>query len=110
VVGDSTSTSIVHADLPGGRVDILPTHTYFAYKAGQVVPGAPADMVLAREFDNGKVLYRTSFGGKDPSFFYADPVVIELEQPMRVMDQTGEFGECVVQVELDGYEGLILSY
>lgn len=110
VVGDSTSTSIVHADLPSGIVDILPTHTYFAYKAGQVVPGAPADMVLAREFSNGKVLYRTSFDGKDPDFFYAVPVVIELEQPMRVMDQTGEFGEYVDQVVLKGYDGLILSY
>lgn len=110
IVGDSTSTFLVHADLPGGMIDIQPTYTYFAYQAGQVVPGAPADMVLARDFTNGRVLYRTSFGGKDPNFFAAAPVVINLEQPMRILDHSGVLGQYVTQVELEGYEGLILSY
>lgn len=79
-------------------------------QAGITVPGAPADMVLARDFTNGRVLYRTSFSGKDPNFFAAAPVVINLEQPMRILDHSGVLGQYVTQVELKGYEGLILSY
>ncbi|WP_194435735.1 hypothetical protein [Vibrio fluminensis] len=111
IVGDSTATSVVHADLPNGATQLLPTYTYFAYQSErQVVTGAPEEMVLAREFSKGRVLYRTDFSGRNADYYSAEPITITLPQPMRVVDSQGNIGDYVSQVEIGGYQGMILLY
>ncbi|WP_139312202.1 hypothetical protein [Vibrio ponticus] len=111
IVGDSTATSVMHADLPNGATKLLPTYTYFAYQSErQVVNGAPEEMVLAREFSKGRVLYRTDFSGRNAAYYSAEPITITLPQPMRVVDSQGNIGDYVSQVEMGGYQGMILLY
>lgn len=111
IVGNSANPEVVHADLPEGIEYITPTHTYFLYRSAQnVVSGGPAEMVLAREFTKGKVLYRTDFHGKNRDYYSAQPVTITLDEPMRPVDQHGNVGDYVSEVELAGYQGLFLLY
>lgn len=111
IVGNSASEQAIHPDLPGSAVYVKPTYTYFAYRsANNVIPGAPVEMVLAREFENGRVLYRTDFGGKNPDYFNAPTITIDLAVPMRPVDANGNIGAYVSQIEIGGYEGLFLLY
>ena len=105
IVGDSTSLTVVHPELPNGLLEVKPTFTYFAYQSGQVIPGAPADMVLAREFEHGRVLYRTDFSGKSQSFYAVTPITIQLDQPMRPVLANGEVGEYVTEITVGGIKG-----
>ncbi|KAB1458249.1 hypothetical protein [Vibrio panuliri] len=111
IVGDSTSNAVFHADLPNGMVEVLPTYVYFLYQSEQqVVQGGPQEMVLAREFTNGRVLYRTDFFGRNQDYYSAEPIRITLEQPMRPVDGQGNIGNYVNQIEIGGYQGMILLY
>lgn len=111
IIGDSTMNEAVHNDLPDGVAEIDPTYTYFAYRSDRdVVQGGPEEMVLAREFTKGRVLYRTDFHGKNADYFSAPKLTILLEKPMRPVDSNGNIGDYVTQVEIGGYEGLFLLY
>jgi len=102
---------VVHADLPNGLTHLSPTYTYFLYQSERlVVAGGPEDMVLAREFDKGRVLYRTDFNGKNVSFYDASKLTITLDVPMKPVDANGNIGEYVNEIEIGGYEGLFLLY
>jgi hypothetical protein len=109
IVGDSSMSELVHQDLPNGMAHVMPTHTYFAYQSeNQVVSGGPEEMVLARQFEKGLVLYRTDFHGRNPSYFSEPLITIQLGQQMRPIDADGKLGEPVTEVQIGGYQGLIL--
>lgn len=111
IVGDSTKHQVVHADLPNGKVQLLPTYTYFLYRSEtNIVEGGPQEMVLAREFEHGRVLFRTDFYGKNPDFYSAPKLNIPLKKPMRPVDTNGNIGDYVKEVTLSGYQGLLLLY
>lgn len=111
IVGDTSMNEMVHQDLPNGMTHVLPTFTYFIFQSEeQVVAGGPEDMVLAREFDHGRVLYRTDFHGKSASFYETEKLTITLDVPMKPVDADGNIGEYVNQIEIGGYEGLFLLY
>ena len=111
VIGDSSMNEVVHADLPDGITYVSPTFTYFAYRSeNNVVAQGPAEMVLAREFSKGRVLYRTDFFGKNVDYFSAPKITITLDEPMRPVDKDGNIGDYVSQIEIGGYEGLFLLY
>ncbi|CAK1863991.1 hypothetical protein F0248_10240 [Vibrio crassostreae] len=111
IVGDASMNEMVHADLHDGMTHVLPTFTYFMYQSeNQVVAGGPEDMVLAREFDKGRVLYRTDFHGKNASFYETEKLTVVLDVPMKPVDANGNIGEYVTQIEIGGYEGLFLLY
>ncbi|WP_122053410.1 hypothetical protein [Vibrio sp. Evd11] len=111
IVGDSSMNEVVHADLPNGLTHLSPTHTYFLYQSARsVVAGGPEDMVLAREFSNGRVLYRTDFHGKNMSFYETPKLTITLDVPMKPVDGNGNIGEYVTEIQIGGYEGLFLLY
>ncbi|NMV21785.1 hypothetical protein HKB23_05135, partial [Vibrio parahaemolyticus] len=83
-------SKVAHPDLPNGAIDLLPTHTYFAYHSDDmVVVHGPTEMVLAREFTKGRVLYRTDFFGKNIDYFTSPKMTIVLPEPMRPVDQDG---------------------
>ena len=109
IVGDSAMTELVHQDLPNGMTHVMPTHTYFAYQSeNQVVNGGPEEMVLARQFEKGLVLYRTDFYGRNVSYFSEPLITVQLGKPMRPVDANGNLGDPVTQVQIGGYQGLIL--
>ncbi|MHA2879258.1 hypothetical protein ACXZ7R_23065 [Vibrio campbellii] len=111
IIGDSTMNEVVHTDLPGDITYLYPTYTYFAYRAStDVVAQGPSEMVLAREFTNGRVLYRTDFFGKNADYFSAPKITITLDKPMRPVDKDGNIGDYVSHIEIGGYEGLFLLY
>ncbi|MFS1504088.1 hypothetical protein BCU13_011840 [Vibrio lentus] len=111
IVGDSSMNEVVHADLPNGLTHLSPTHTYFLYQSARsVVTGGPEDMVLARGFSNGRVLYRTDFHGKNMSFYETPKLTITLDVPMKPVDENGNIGEYVTEIQIGGYEGLFLLY
>ena len=111
IIGDSTMNKVEHVDLPGDITYLYPTYTYFAYRSStDVVAQGPSEMVLAREFTNGRVLYRTDFFGKNANYFSAPKITITLDKPMRPVDKDGNIGDYVSQIEIGGYEGLLLLY
>lgn len=111
IVGDSSQTQVTHSDLPNGGVSLLPTYTYFLYQSDEhIVEGGPKDMVLAREFEHGRVLYRTDFYGKNVDFYAAPKINIQLDKPMKPVDVNGKVGEYVDAVQISGYQGLFLLY
>ncbi|WP_045454625.1 hypothetical protein [Vibrio campbellii] len=111
IIGDSTMNEVVHTDLPGDITYLYPTYTYFTYRAStDVVAQGPSEMVLAREFTNGRVLYRTDFFGKNADYFSAPKITITLDKPMRPVDKDGNIGDYVSHIEIGGYEGLFLLY
>ena len=111
VVGDSTMGKVTHPDLPNGVTHLLPTYTYFLRRSERsIVSGGPEEMVLAREFSKGRVLYRTDFFGGIPAFYNSQKLRIKLDVPMRPVDSHGNIGDYVREVEIGGYEGLFLLY
>ena len=111
IIGNSSMDEVVHSDLPDGVTYLKPTYTYFIYKsANSVVNGGPEEMVLAREFSKGRVLYRTDFHGKNADYFSSPKLTISLEVPMRPVDSNGNIGEYTNEIEISGYEGLFLLY
>ena len=111
IIDDSTMNEAIHNDLPDGVAEIDPTYTYFTYRSDHdVVQGGQEEMVLAREFTKGRVLYCTDFHGKNADYFSAPKLTISLEKPMRPVDSNRNIGDYVTQVEIGGYEGLFLLY
>lgn len=111
IVGNASQSRIDHPDLPNGKVSLLPTHAYFLYQSNkQVVKGGPEDMVIAREFEHGRVLYRTDFYGKNADFYTAEKISIRLDPPMKPVSANGKVGEYLDEVQIGGYQGLILLY
>ncbi|MFM2643400.1 hypothetical protein AAFX33_19835 [Vibrio chagasii] len=111
IVGNTSQTQVAHQELPYGKVSLLPTHAYFLYQSDkQVVEGGPADMVIAREFEHGRVLYRTDFYGKNADFYAAEKISIRLDPPMKPVNADGRVGEYIDEVQIGGYQGLILLY
>ena len=111
IVGDSSANKVAHSDLPDGTVQLLPTYIYFLHKSERdVVDGGPEQMVLAREFSKGRVVYRTDFHGRNPDFYNTARLRITLEAPMRPVDRHGNIGDYVNEIEIGGYEGLFLLY
>lgn len=109
IVADSTSTQIIHQDFNGGSLGALPTFTYYMDRSNsEIVPDGPTQMVLARDFDHGMVLYRTDFFGRDSQFYDAPKITINLDSPMRPVDEHGNIGSYTNSVEIGGYQGLIL--
>ncbi|CAH6879868.1 conserved hypothetical protein [Vibrio chagasii] len=111
IVGNTSQSQVTHQDLPNGKVSLLTTHTYFLYQSDkQVVEGGPEDMVIAREFEHGRVLYRTDFYGKNADFYAAEKISIRLDPPMKPVNADGRVGEYIDEVQIGGYQGLLLLY
>lgn len=111
IIGNASQSQVAHQDLPDEKVLLLPTHAYFLYQSDkQVVEGGPEDMVIAREFEHGRVLYRTDFYGRNADFYAAEKISIRLDPPMKPVSADGRVGEYIDKVQVGGYQGLILLY
>ncbi|UTZ39611.1 hypothetical protein HB763_24100 [Vibrio campbellii] len=111
IIGDSTMNKVEHVGLPGDITYLYPTYIYFAYRSStDIVAQGPSEMVLAREFTNGRVLYRTDFFGKNANYFSAPKITITLDKLMRPVDKDGNIGGYVSHIEIGGYEGVFLLY
>ncbi len=67
-------------------------------------------MIIAGEFEDGRVLYRADFYGKNADFYAAGKISIRLDPPMKPVSANGIVGEYVDEIQIAGYQGLILLY
>lgn len=110
VIGDTTDTVLSHAEIgESGEVSVLPSNIYYLQRsANNVVADGPAEMVLARSYTNGLILYRTSFIGGDADFMATTSESIELPGSYQRVKTDGTLGESITSISLQGYEGAIL--
>lgn len=116
VIGDTVSTSVSVPWYTGGStsIPVIPTYTYYYW----VNPSAgyytntqglriPKDVVLAREYTRGLVLYRVPFvsgsnGYKDST------VTLNLPGTYRRVNYDGTLGPPIEQITLHGFDAAIL--
>jgi hypothetical protein len=113
-VGNSTSTVLSYPDV--GAVPVVPTYIYilqqidprnFPYANGAQIP---YDAVYAREYTKGLVLYRAlaQYSGLWSGYENGNPVTVQLPGVYRKVNYDGTLSEPITQVEIRGYEGVIL--
>ena len=110
VIGDSTDSVLKHAEIgESGEVSVIPSNIYYLQRSeSNVVADGPAEMVLARNYNKGLVLYRTSFIGGDADFMATTSEAIELPGTYQRVATDGTLGEPITRISLAGYEGAIL--
>lgn len=125
IVGYSDDKSLT---LPGYDViKTFPTNQYFlyakyegedgiaAYLKGGAASGTPlpADMVIARSYTKGMVLYRTSFktltGNDFTDYANSNKITITLPDVYQRVLSDGTLAKSGKTIELRGYEGAILK-
>lgn len=111
VIGDSTDTVLRHTEIGvNGEVTVQPSYIYyFSQSEQEVVPDGPIEMVLARNYSNGLVLYRTDFLGGNIDFMQTESAVLQLPGTYRRVLADGSLSEPLTQLRLRGYEGAILQ-
>ncbi|GIV17798.1 MAG: hypothetical protein KatS3mg022_3233 [Armatimonadota bacterium] len=113
-VGDSTSTVFVHPDK--GNIPTVPTYIYilqqidsrnYRYANGGLIP---YDAVYARNYTKGIVLYRTlaQYSGLRSGYDGGNPVTVQLPDTYRRVNYDGTLGPPVTEVQIRGFEGIIL--
>jgi len=110
IIGDTTDTVLSHAEIgEAGEVAVTPSYIYYLQRSSnEVVTGAPAEMVLARQYSNGLVLYRTDLFGGNATFMETTSELMALPGTYQRVNTDGTLGEPITQISLKGYEGAIL--
>ncbi|WP_152558506.1 hypothetical protein [Endozoicomonas numazuensis] len=109
IVGYSNQTQLVSNYFPGGLLDIEPSNLFYLQRSSrEIVPGGPAEMILAREYSKGLVLYRTDFFGHNAEFQQSYSSVVQLPGLYRRVYFDGRLGEPVSSISMAGYEGAVL--
>ncbi len=115
VIGDSTQLVLTHPDIATfdqvGSVPVTPSNIYYAWQSDdkKSIGGVnfPQQMIIARDYINGLVLYHTDFFGGDPDFM---SVTHELVLPgyYRRVNYDGTLTAATNTISLTGYEGAVL--
>lgn len=110
VIGDSRDTKLLHPEIgEQGEVTVVPSHIYYMQRSdNEAITGAPAEMVLARNYTKGLVLFRTSFIGSSDAFMASTSEPIDLLGTYRRVQPDGTLSEPITSIVLQGYEGAIL--
>ena len=89
--------------------EVTPTNWFYIYSSEEKIAGVPIDAVLAREYTNGLVLYRTSNESANKSFYLKKNLHINLPSCYaRVTSQTGSKVPSKT-ILIGGYEGVLLK-
>ncbi len=113
VLGDSDDVQLAHAEIGSdGTVDVVPSYIYYLQQSGTVagLPGVPAEMVLARHYTRGLVLYRTATFTGNETHRTSSSGALPLPQPCRRVSADGSFGPVIEEIDLAGYQGALLRY
>ncbi|MCF6336785.1 MAG: hypothetical protein L3J84_02365 [Gammaproteobacteria bacterium] len=115
VIGDSTQLILTHPDIATfdqvGAVPVTPSNIYYAWQSENknAIAGVdfPKQMIIARDYSNGLVLYHTDFFGGNSDFM---SVTHELTLPgyYRRVNYDGTFEDAANTISLTGYEGAVL--
>ncbi len=113
VIGDSTDTVLSHPELlPDGSVPTVPSHIFYLDRAEDhpQVADAPTEMVLARTYTNGMVLYRTDIFGSNTDFMAtkSQRIILPERRYQRVKLNGKVKRKCAHKIRLRGYEGALL--
>ena len=94
----------------GQNIPVLPSNIFYLQRSiDEVVAGGPREMILARQYTGGLVLYRTDFFGHSADFQQSESTVVPLPGLYRRVRYDGTLSEPVSSVALRGYEGAILK-
>lgn len=109
VIGHSGSTELINPSFPEGSLAVTPANIFYLARSTQeVVPGGPAEAVLAREYTKGLVLFRTDFFGHNETFQQSFSQEILLPGAYRRVNYDGSLGPVITSIVLAGYEGAVL--
>lgn len=110
VIGDSSDTVLKHAEIgESGEVGVVPSHIYYFQRSDDnVVQDGPREMVLARNYTKGLVLYRTDFFGGNIDFMQSSSEALDLGGLYHRVNTDGTLAPASSNITLEGYEGAIL--
>ncbi len=112
-VGNTTQSTLPVPTYDGTTIDvpIVPTFTFYLWRTAGSSYGIPNDAVVAREYTKGLVLCRMP-GISPPggtASYIADAITVQLPGgPYRRVNYDGTLGPPVTEVQIRGFEGIIL--
>lgn len=110
IIGDSADSQLVHSSFVGGSLTVIPSNLFYLWRsAEEIVPGGPTEMILAREYSRGLVLYRTDFFGHSAEFQQSISAPVVLPGWYQRVFYDGSRSEPINSISLAGYEGAILT-
>ena len=93
-------------------LSIIPSHWFYLYhKRSLTLPWqnkAPQEAVIARQYQQGLILYYTDRQGKNKTFSEQAAATVELPGQYRRLNADGSLGKVINEITLTGYQGVIL--
>lgn len=91
---------------------ITPSHWFYLYrKTSLTLPwknAVPQEAVIARQYQQGLILYYTDRHGKNKKFSEQASTTVDLPGPYRRLNANGSLGQVMNKITLTGYQGVIL--
>ena len=108
-IASSTDTQIT---LNKQTLPITPSHWFYLYrKSSLTLPWqttVPQEAVIARQYQQGLILYYTDRKGKNKQFSERASVTLELPGRYRRLNANGSLSDVITTITLTGYQGIIL--
>lgn len=115
VIGRSTDNYVTLPSQGNLRVDVYPTHIFYLWRSANNWRTVPAEAVLARQYTKGLVLYRATAAhitNNNQLRQYVSPesaITVQLPGgPYRRVNYDGTLGPPVNEIQIRGYEGIVL--
>ncbi len=124
VIGTTTDNALLDTAYSFSEIPVIPTATYYL-KTFASAPftwiaydnhehAFPAEVVLARQYTKGMVVFRTTFASplNDQYTRYASDtnvITVTLPGSYQIVDFNGRLSAPVTQITLHGFEGVVLK-
>lgn len=112
IVGYSNAGQLtdIRTQTYGQNIPVQPSNIFYLQRSGdEVVFGGPEEMILARKYTKGLILYRTDFFGHSADFQQSVSEQVLLPGLFRRVRYDGSLSEPLSSIVLRGYEGAILK-
>ena len=115
IIGDSTQSELIHEAIATfdqvGVVPVTPSNIYLAWQSVDTITiggvAHPKQMIVARDYSNGLILYYTDFFGGNPDFKNTSREIILPDDYYR-LNYDGSLQAKTNVINLSGYEGAVL--
>ncbi len=108
-IASSTDTQIT---LNKQTLSIAPSHWFYLYSKPSLTllwqTATPQEAVIARQYQQGLILYYTDLEGKNKQFSEQAKVTLNLPGYYRRLNTDGTLSEVINKITLTGYQGIIL--
>ena len=102
--------SDVRTQTYGQNISVQPSNIFYLQRSvAEVVPDGPEEMILARKYTEGLILYRTDFFGHSADFQQSVSELVLLPGLFRRVRYDGSISDPLSSIVLKGYEGAILK-